>query len=123
MKKAIYAIRDRKIPKPLRDRIPEKYSGNSFIPPGWKNLVVMLDKELAEVNPNYELHQVKSKFGSLRYYTAMTQEADEDFGETFYDIISKYEQLSKHTCEVCGQPAQRGANELLVFTRCNTHKE
>ena len=123
MKKAIYAIRDRKIPKPLRDRIPEQYSGNSFIPPGWKGLALMLDKELAEVYADYELHQIKSKFGMLRYYIAVPNDVDEVHGDAIYDIISKYEQLSKHTCEVCGQPAQRGANELLVFTRCDIHKE
>jgi hypothetical protein len=121
MKKAIYEIRDRKLPEEIRKRIPEQYSGNSFIPPGWKNLVRMLDAELAEICPDYELHQAKSKFGTLRYYINFRD--DDPMYNEMHDIIDKYEQLSAHTCEVCGQPAQKGANQWLVFTRCETHKE
>ena len=123
IKKAIHQIRDRSLPKEIQERIPEKWSGNSFIPPGWRNLVRMLNKELAEVAPNYELHQVKSKFGTLRYYIDLDFVEGDETQDKVYEIIDKYEQLSAHTCEVCGQNAKTGANTFLVYTRCDKHKE
>lgn len=46
----------------------------------------------------YQVEQVKEKFGGLRWYD------DNGCDETF-DIIRKYEQISYDTCCVCGEPA------------------
>ena len=35
---------------------------------GWYPLICELDEKLAAIFPDYELHQVKEKFGTLRYY-------------------------------------------------------
>lgn len=123
IKKAIHQIRDRNIPKEIDDRIPDGWKGNSFIPPGWRNLVRMLNKELLEVAPNYELHQVKSKFGTLRYYIDLDFVEGDETQDKVYEIIDKYEQLSAHTCEVCGQNAQTDGNTFTRCTRCDKHKE
>ena len=120
MKKAIYAIRDRKLPEQIRNRIPEEWSGNSFIPPGWQGLVCLLDDELAKIAPDYVLHQVKSKFGTLRYY--IDKQSVEDL-EAVNDVIRKYENIADNACEVCGQPGTRGTNKWAVTTRCEDHKE
>jgi len=121
MKKAIYAIRDRKLPEQIRKRIPEQWSGNSFIPPGWRGLVCLLDKELAEVYPEYELHQVKSKYGTLRYYINFTD--TDERNDQVYDIINKYEDLSAHICEICGQEGKKRGDQRWIVTRCENHKE
>lgn len=121
MQKAIYKIRDRKLPKQIRDRIREENSGNSFIPPGWRGLVRLLDEEIAEIMPDYELAQVKSKFGSLRYY--INFDDIDDRYNSIYDIIDKYERISEHVCEVCGQRGKVRGNRQWVTTRCNEHKE
>ena len=37
-------------------------------PPEWEELIIRLDKDIAEIDPDYEVLQVKAKFGGLRYY-------------------------------------------------------
>jgi hypothetical protein len=39
-----------------------------WVEPGWYRLIVELDAALAEIEPDYVLHQVKEKFGGLRVY-------------------------------------------------------
>lgn len=93
-----------------QDWIPEydyEYTELDDMPDGWRIAfgeqlceelkdVLMRDECLDE----YRITQIKEKFGSLRWY---------DFGNTYdgYKIISKYENLSRKTCIVCGKPATR----------------
>lgn len=49
-------------------RIPDGWGRWISCDKGWYPLIVALDKELAAICPDYELHQVKEKFGTLRYY-------------------------------------------------------
>ncbi len=49
-------------------RIPDGWSRWIFCGRGWYPLLVELDEQLRTLFPNYELHQVKEKFGGLRYY-------------------------------------------------------
>lgn len=44
--------------------------------PGWYPIVVELDRQLEELAPSYQVHQVKEKFGVLRYYYALPEETD-----------------------------------------------
>lgn len=48
-------------------------------PPEWEELIIQLDKDIAKIDPNYKVVQVKQKFGGLRYYIrftpGLTQEA------------------------------------------------
>ena len=55
---------------------------------GWKSLF------------KYRIMQIKEKFGELRWY-------DEFSTSDIQDIISKYEDISRHTCIVCGKPATK----------------
>ena len=55
---------------------------------GWKSLF------------KYRITQIKEKFGELRWY-------DEFSTSDIQDIISKYEDISRHTCIVCGKPATK----------------
>ena len=38
------------------------------VPDAWLPHLAELDRQLAEIDPSYRLHQVKSKWGGLRYY-------------------------------------------------------
>lgn len=53
----------------ILSRIPSRWGRWISCSKGWYPLVIELDKKLAEILPDYELHQVKEKFGTLRYYT------------------------------------------------------
>ena len=48
----------------------------------------------------YRITQIKEKFGELRWY-------DEFSTQDIQDIIRKYEDISRHTCIVCGKPATK----------------
>lgn len=52
----------------ILSRIPENWGRWISCASGWYPLVIELDRKLAEIFPDYELHQVKEKFGTLRYY-------------------------------------------------------
>jgi hypothetical protein len=49
-------------------RIPDGWGRWISCDRGWYPLLVELDEQLRTLLPNYELHQVKEKYGGLRYY-------------------------------------------------------
>jgi hypothetical protein len=69
-------------------------------PDGWQWIIEDADRLLARLDPEYEIHQVKEKFGTLRYYYGTV--ADKETQEVMDAIISRAEVLSSKTCEVCG---------------------
>jgi hypothetical protein len=52
----------------ILERIPLRWGRWIRCDIGWYPLVIELDQKLAKIFPGYELHQVKEKFGTLRYY-------------------------------------------------------
>ena len=49
-------------------RIPDGWGRWISCDKGWYPLVVGLNEQLSQLDPDYQLHQVKEKFGMLRYY-------------------------------------------------------
>lgn len=75
-------------------------------PEGWDALVDTMADELTQqlsaegVDPaDYEVVQIKEKFGEIRYY-------DSSHSDAVDDIIEKYAKLSGCTCANCGAPAE-----------------
>lgn len=75
-------------------------------PEGWDALVDAMADELTQqlsaegVDPaDYEVVQIKEKFGEIRYY-------DSSHSDAVDDIIEKYAKLSGCTCANCGAPAE-----------------
>lgn len=67
---------------------------------GWDDLIVDLDRELRDIDPNYVIHQIKEKFGGLRlYFDTKTDKRSE-----MNAVVKKYEDLSQQTCELSGKP-------------------
>jgi hypothetical protein len=63
------------------------------------------------------IHQVKEKFGGLRFYVETIPQGGEE-------IITKYESLSYKICEKCGEEGQlRGGNGQWLRTLCEVHAE
>ena len=71
---------------------------------GWYQLVIDCDKELTELDPDYRVHQIKEKFGKLRYYIRQADECGLDTLEKMNAVIRKYEDVSSITCEATGDP-------------------
>jgi len=57
--------------KKILSRIPENWGRWISCDRGWYPLIIELDEKLSEICPDYELHQVKEKFGTLRYYIGL----------------------------------------------------
>lgn len=106
------------VPFFLQERIQHDRD-DSFLPEGWLTIVQHLHRNLIVVEPDYNLIQVKEKFGELRFYTSIP------FDEHGIGIIliNHYIDVSAHTCDVCGDAAGTKRNiGHLIATRCNEHK-
>jgi len=87
-------------------RIPDGWGRWIGCQAGWYPLIVKLDQDLAAIDPEYELNQVKEKFGTLRYYIELsdTARARPDASERANELIAEAERASATICEQCGQP-------------------
>lgn len=81
----------------------------SEIGQGWHPLIIELDKKISEIDPDYELDQVKEKFGQLRYFITPNPNDWRSFKE-IEEIIEEYEAKSAQICQICGE------------TNCQEHK-
>jgi len=88
---------------------------------GWYQLIHDLLEELLKTDWDRDIHQVKEKFGGLRFYIGSAS-------QEVHEIIGKYEELSYHICEVCGEKGElrkdcgwRGG--LWYKTMCDKHYE
>jgi hypothetical protein len=77
---------------------------------GWHSLLKDLLVFIAERNPDTRVHQVKEKFGGLRFYVGQTT-------EEIRAAINEVEKASFHICDTCGKPAITSGKFWLV-TRC-----
>jgi len=73
------------------------------IGPGWWRLILDCHGELTRVCPDYEINQIKQKFGGLKFY-ATTPDHCEDRLEAVQEIIDRYERRSRFICEDTGHP-------------------
>jgi hypothetical protein len=85
----------------LAKKIKPPYYSTIEVDEGWYQLVLDCDKELSEIDPKYDLQQVKEKFGGLRYYF---QPSDPTLRNKMDAVIAKYEELASRTCEATGGP-------------------
>ena len=66
---------------------------------GWNNL---FEELLSELEPyDVEIGQVKEKYGTLTVYAYSEANDDE-----VQKILRKYEEKSKHICELCGDKGE-----------------
>jgi hypothetical protein len=61
-----------------------------------------------------EVHQVKEKFGGLRFYV------EGNCPEKLRELITAMESLSYHVCEVCGAPGKERPGGWIK-TLCDKH--
>lgn len=52
----------------IMNRIPQGWGKWISMDKGWYQLIANVNNRLRTIDPGYEVHQVKEKFGSLRYY-------------------------------------------------------
>ncbi|GAA4676635.1 hypothetical protein [Gordonia humi] len=85
---------------PILRRIPPEWGRNIEIGPGWHSILVDLDKVLAEVDPDYVVHQIKEEGGDLdfRFDSGHT-----DRYQQMRALVRAAEQRASHLCEECGK--------------------
>jgi hypothetical protein len=90
------------VAKPIIDRFHDDYWKFISCGMGWLDLILSCDSELASIDPNYKIYQVKEKFGSLRFYYS-TEKPEES--ERMNEIVRNYEIKSLRVCESTGEEA------------------
>lgn len=98
-------------------RIPDGWGRWISLDAGWYPIVVALDERLAGIDPDYVVHQVKEKFGTLRYHCTPST-SDRAQWEAFKAVIAKAERASAIACERCGQPGFIHQSPLRIKTLC-----
>lgn len=91
-------------------------------PDGWKKIVLEADEMLAYIDPDYEIHQIKEKFGTLRYYFGTKQEYGSIEYEIMTAIVRSAEAMSALVCEVCGKWGETDWESSWVRTLCEEHR-
>lgn len=101
----------------IREKLEQKFS-KGWIPsvdcgPGWDWILEDLHNKLTYLDFNYELHQVKEKFGTLRFYyqSFMTKSVVLDLMD---DAVTVAEMLSASTCEICGNSSRISRSDKSV---------
>ena len=67
---------------------------------GWRQIVDVLVVAFRKIDPDYRIHDVKEKFGGLRFSTAWTQ--DNDNADAFRNLIRAAEAGSYEIGQYCG---------------------
>ncbi len=80
----------------LLERIPDGWGRWIQCGAGWYPILARLNERLREIDPDYQVHQIKEKFGTLRFYWAGL---NYDAGEA---AVAEAETESARTCESCG---------------------
>ena len=75
----------------ILDRFPQGAWKGLDIPDEWFPIIHQLDADLAGIDPNYMLHQVKEKFGDLRYYVSFSEDSSRTELMTMDALISDAE--------------------------------
>ncbi len=80
---------------------------------GWFDLLWKLCEDIDKTNPpeGFEVCQVKEKFGGLRFYTMCAT-------EEIYNRISKAQDDSYNTCEICGSTEDVTSEGAWITTFC-----
>lgn len=111
------------LPEPIQKHVLPDDPYWCYVPDGWRDLVVELNEKLEEIYPEYTLHQVKEKFGGLRYYIDHVSIEDKEILDKMWAVIGDYENKSLETCDVCGAPGKQHSKRGYIRTRCEEHKD
>ncbi len=83
-------------------RIPDGWGRWISCDRGWYPIIIDTDQRLAELDPVYVVHQVKEKFGGLRYYYQQSGMVSDDVERQMDEVVQEAEARAAKTCERCG---------------------
>lgn len=85
---------------------------------GWRPLVEECHEQLAARFPDYELLDVKQKWGLLEFQ-ALSRPDDWSHDESLAAITGEFARRSAEVCEWCGAPGVLRAARTLQLTLCD----
>ena len=94
-------FKNKDIEQRLLNRIPQGWGKYISCGEGWYWILDALDHKLSYLDSDYELNQVKEKFGTLRFY--FSSKKDGMINEIMQDCVTRAEYQSESTCEYCGK--------------------
>ncbi|MCV7355341.1 hypothetical protein [Mycolicibacterium fluoranthenivorans] len=101
-------------------RIPDGWGRWISVDPGWYPLVIATDQRLVEIDAEYVVHQIKEKFGTLRYYYwPSSEDASPELLDAMDTITDDAERASAITCERCGEPGVLQRTRFWAKTLCH----
>lgn len=115
-------------PYPNKNGVSNFDAWKNAVGPGWQPMVHALLRRADELG--LEVHQVKEKFGTLRFYWGSGQglapegeeEGREEDHSYFRDMVHGVELLTGYMCEECGQFGKNGYHGGgWVLTLCPIH--
>jgi hypothetical protein len=110
MKESNLTIEQEAIKKRLIDRIAEPRGKYIDCDKGWYKILEELNNKLAYLDPDYQIYQIKEKFGTLRVYYETT--ANDFIRSMMDDFIIAAEKQSAMLCEICGNGAGKNKVEF-----------
>jgi hypothetical protein len=89
-------------------KLVDKFVPNSYksvdVDEGWYQIVVDCDNLLTEIDPDYQIAQIKQKFGGLRYYFQPSDVNNSELYVKMNAVVLAYEKIASITCEATGKP-------------------
>lgn len=109
-------VSDQRKYRKIRARATTERARYIDVGPGWSQVINDLDTELAKIDSDYEVYQVKERFGKLRFFCSL------DRDPRAADLIARAQEVALVTCRVCGV---RGSidEEGWPAVLCLTHSE
>ena len=87
---------------------------------GWYDLIHELceeiEKRLYNKKHDFNVEQVKQKYGSLSFYTNIYE--DNNLYNNLIELIDYYEEKSKTVCEFCGSDGKRFCQNYWINIIC-----
>ena len=112
----------------ILNRIPVGWGRWISCDKGWYKLLADTNRKMKMMWPQYEIHQVKEKFGTLRFYWGINSEDEnwaamnEDVRNTVYGIMNDIERsveyASANICETCGKYGKTRVRNYWYKTLC-----
>ena len=114
----------------ILDRIPIGWGKWISCDKGWYSIIVDTNRKLRYMHPDYEIHQIKEKFGALRYYWGIKGEDPEwsalpdsecnTIFDIMMDISAAADNKSAYICEICGGFGRTRDRRGWYKTLCKT---
>lgn len=100
-------------------RIPPRWGRWISCDRGWYPLIVRVDERLADLDPGYAVHQIKEKFGGLRYYFQRSDGVAKSVRDAMATVVRAAEIESDRTCERCGRSGRPRVRQGWHKTLCD----